>query len=43
MKIHLDMCCLTDDRLIKKMRRIGTLHTVLPGEAIALVGNWYEN
>ena len=38
-----DLFITTDDRLIKKMRRIGTLHTVLPGEAIALVENWYEN
>jgi len=33
----------TDDRLIKKMRKIGTLATMLPGEAIAFVENWYEN
>jgi hypothetical protein len=33
----------TDDRLIKKMRNIGTLPTMLPGEAIAFVENWYEN
>ena len=33
----------TDDRLIKKMRKIGTLPTMLPGEAIAFVENWYEN
>ena len=33
----------TDDRLIKKMRNIGILPTMLPGEAIAFVENWYEN
>jgi|GEM_PF-1958569 len=30
-------------RLIKKMRKMGTLLTMLPGEAIAFVENWYEN
>ena len=38
-----DLFITTDDRLINKMRKIGTLATVLPGEAIALVENWYEN
>jgi predicted nucleic acid-binding protein len=38
-----DLFITTDDRLIKKMRKIATLPTVLPGEAIALVENWYEN
>lgn len=33
----------TDDRLIKKMRKIGSLPALLPGEAIAFVENWYEN
>lgn len=33
----------TDDRLIKKTRKIGTLPTMLPGEAIAFVEKWYEN
>lgn len=33
----------TDDRLIKKMRKIGPLPTLLPGEAIAFVEHWYEN
>ena len=33
----------TDDKLIKKMRKIGSLPTLLPGEAIAFVENWYEN
>lgn len=33
----------TDDRLIKKMRKMGTMPTMLPGEAIAFVENWYEN
>jgi hypothetical protein len=33
----------TDDRLMKKMRTVGTPPTMLPGEAIAIVENWYEN
>jgi len=33
----------TDDRLIKKMRQINALTTLLPGEAIAFVEDWYEN
>ena len=33
----------TDDRLIKKMRQLDLLPTLLPGEAIAFVENWYEN
>jgi predicted nucleic acid-binding protein len=33
----------TDDRLIKKMRKNDTLTTMLPGEAIAFLENWYEN
>ena len=33
----------TDDRLIKKMRKNNTLATMLPGEAIAFLENWYEN
>jgi len=40
---QVDLFVTTDDRLIKKMRKIGTLPTMLPGEAIALVENWYEN
>lgn len=38
-----DLFVTTDDRLIKKMRKIQTLPTMLPGEAIAVVENWYEN
>ena len=38
-----DLFITTDDRLIKKMRQIGTLSTMLPSEAIAFVENWYEN
>jgi predicted nucleic acid-binding protein len=33
----------TDDRLIKKMRKFDMLPTLLPGDAIAFVENWYEN
>ena len=33
----------TDDKLINKMRKIGPLPTLSPGEAIAFVENWYEN
>lgn len=40
---QVDLFVTTDDRLIKKMRKIRTLPTMLPGEAIALVENWYEN
>lgn len=40
---HADLLVTTDDKLIKKMRKIETLSTLLPGEAIALVENWYEN
>lgn len=38
-----DLFITTDDRLIKKMRKSARLPTVLPGKAIALVENWYEN
>jgi len=38
-----DLFVTTDDHLIRKMRKIGTLPTMLPGEAIAFVENWYEN
>lgn len=37
-----DIFITTDDRLIKKMRIMGTLPTMLPGDAIAFVENWYE-
>ena len=40
---HAHLFITTDDRLIKKMRKIGTLPTMLPGEAIAFLENWYEN
>ncbi len=33
----------TDDRLIKKMRKMDTVPAMLSGEAIAFVENWYEN
>lgn len=33
----------TDDRLIKKMRKVGGLSVMLPGEALAFLENWYEN
>ena len=38
-----DLFVSTDDRLIKKMRHLKTMLTMLPGEAIAFVENWYEN
>jgi predicted nucleic acid-binding protein len=38
-----DLFVTTDDRLIKKMSRNENLPILLPGEAIALVENWYEN
>ena len=38
-----DLFVTTDDRLIKKMSKIKSFPTLLPGEAIALVENWYEN
>lgn len=33
----------TDDHLIKKMRKVGGLLVMLPGEALAFLENWYEN
>jgi len=38
-----DLFITTDDRLINRMRKIDTLPTMLPGEAIAFLENWYEN
>lgn len=38
-----DVFITTDDRLIKKMRKNPIQLTMLPGEAIAFVENWYEN
>src|SRR3990172_12117169 len=38
-----DLFVTTDDRLIKKMREAGGLPVMLPGEALALLENWYEN
>ena len=38
-----DLFVTTDDRLIKKMREIGGLPVMLPGEALAFLENWYEN
>ncbi len=43
MACQADVFVTTDDRLIKKMRKIQTQLTMLPGEAIAFVENWYEN
>ncbi len=43
MACQADVFVTTDDRLIKKIRKIKTLLTMLPGEAIAFVENWYEN
>lgn len=38
-----DMLVTTDDRLIKKMVAVGGIPVMLPGEALALLENWYEN
>jgi predicted nucleic acid-binding protein len=38
-----DLFITTDDRLVKKMRKMQTLLTMFPGEAIAYLENWYEN
>jgi predicted nucleic acid-binding protein len=38
-----DMFVTTDDRLIRKMVAIGGIPVMLPGEALALLENWYEN
>ena len=38
-----DLFVTTDDRLIKKMREIGGMPVMLPGEALAFLENWYEN
>ena len=38
-----DLFVPTDDRLIKKMREIGGMPVMLPGEALAFLENWYEN
>ena len=38
-----DLFVTTDDRLIRKMREIGGLPVMLPGEALAFLENWYEN
>ncbi len=43
MACQADVFVTTDDRLIKSMRKIQTQLTMLPGEAIAFVENWYEN
>jgi predicted nucleic acid-binding protein len=34
---------ITDDRLIKKMATLATIPVMLPGAALALLKNWYEN
>ena len=38
-----DLFVTTDDRLLKKMRKVGGLTVILPVEALALLENWYEN
>ena len=38
-----DLFVTTDDRLIRKMREVGGLPVMLPGEALAFLENWYEN
>ena len=38
-----DLFVTTDDRLLKKMRKVGGLPVILPGEALAVLENWYEN
>lgn len=43
MACQADVFVTTDDRPIKSMRKIQTQLTMLPGEAIAFVENWYEN
>ena len=43
MEGKVDLFVTTDDRLIKKMRKIEQLPVVLPGDALALLENWYEN
>ncbi len=38
-----DLFVTTDDRLLKKMRGNPNLAVVLPGDAIAVLENWYED
>ena len=38
-----DLFVTTDDRLIKKMRNVGELPVMLPGDALAFLEHWYEN
>ena len=38
-----DLFVTTDDHLIKKIREVGGLPVMLPGEALAFLENWYEN
>ncbi len=38
-----DLFVTTDDRLLKKMRKVGGLPVTLPGEALAFLENGYEN
>ena len=33
----------TDDRLLKKIRKLEIITACLPAEALALMENWYEN
>ncbi len=38
-----DLFATTDDRLIKIIKKIGGLPVMWPGEALAILENWYEN
>lgn len=33
----------TDDRLLKRLRQMGGISAMLPGDAIAFLEGWYEN
>ena len=38
-----DLFISTDDRLIKRLRKIESLLVMLPGEALASMEKWYED
>jgi len=38
-----DIFVTTDDRLLKRLRKIANISAVFPGEALATLENWYEN
>lgn len=38
-----DVFVTTDDRLLKRLRKIETLLVMLPGEALAFMEKWYED